>query len=54
MLFIPIILEKGEEMITVIEDRQPTLEEAQKIVGGNVEMVHSPTEPEWQILVNEE
>ena len=54
MLFIPIILEKGEEMITVIEDRQPTLEEAQKIVGGYVEMVHSPTEPEWQILVNEE
>ena len=41
-------------MITVIEDRQPTLEEAQKIVGGLVEMVHSPTEPEWQILVNEE
>ena len=29
-------------MITVFEDRQPTLEEAQKIVGGYVEMVHSP------------
>tara|TARA_R100001440_G_scaffold32872_1_gene51695 strand:+ start:542 stop:808 length:267 start_codon:yes stop_codon:yes gene_type:complete len=54
MLFIPIILEKGEEMITVLENKQPTLEEAQGIVGGLVEMVHSPTEPEWQILVNEE
>ncbi len=41
-------------MITVIENKQPTLEEAQGIVGGLVEMVHSPTEPEWQILVNEE
>ena len=41
-------------MITVMEDKKPTLEEAQKIVGGLVEMVHSPTEPEWQILVNEE
>ena len=41
-------------MITVFEDRQPTLEEAQKIVGGLVEMVHSPSEPDWQILVNEE
>jgi|TARA_R100001129_G_scaffold178940_1_gene155260 hypothetical protein len=41
-------------MITVFEDRQPTLEEAQKIVGGYVEMVRSPSEPDWQILVNEE
>ena len=41
-------------MITVFEDRQPTLEEAQKIVGGLVEMVRSPSEPDWQILVNEE
>jgi len=41
-------------MITVFEDNQPTLQEAQKIVGGLVEMVHSPSEPDWQILVNEE
>jgi len=54
MLFIPIILEKGKIMITVFEDNQPTLQEAQKIVGGLVEMVHSPSEPDWQILVNEE
>lgn len=41
-------------MITVFEDRQPTLEEAQKIVGGLVQMVSSPEQPTWQILVNEE
>ena len=41
-------------MITVMEDKKPTLEEAQKIVGGLVEMVHSPKQPDWQILVNEE
>ena len=41
-------------MITVFEDRQPTLAEAQEIVGGLVEMVRSPTKPDWQILVNEE
>jgi len=40
-------------MITVFEERQPTLEEAQQIVGGLVEMVRSPTKPDWQILVNE-
>ena len=41
-------------MITVMEDKQPTLQEAQKIVGGLVEMVSSPKQPDWQILVNEE
>lgn len=41
-------------MITVFEDRKPTLSEAQEIVGGLVEMVRSPTKPDWQILVNEE
>jgi hypothetical protein len=41
-------------MITVFEERKPTLEEAQQIVGGLVEMVRSPTKPDWQILVNEE
>jgi len=46
MLIIPTILEKGNIMITVFEDNQPTLEEAQKIVGGLVEMVHSPSEPD--------
>ena len=54
MLIVPTILEKGKIMITVFEDRQPTLQEAQKIVGGLVEMVRSPLEPDWQILVNEE
>mgnify|MGYP003133662086 FL=1 len=41
-------------MIKTFEDRQPTLQEAQKIVGGLVEMVRSPTNPDIQILVNEE
>lgn len=41
-------------MITVFEERKPTLEEAQQIVGGFVEIVRSPTKPDWQILVNEE
>lgn len=41
-------------MIAVFETKQPTLEEAQGIVGGYVELVRSPTRPEWQILVNEE
>ena len=41
-------------MITVMEDKKPTLKEAQKIVGGLVEMVHSHKQPDWQILVNEE
>ncbi len=41
-------------MIKTFEDRQPTLQEAQKIVGGFVEMVRSPTNPDIQILVNEE
>ena len=54
MVQIPITLEKGKIMITVMEDKQPTLQEAQKIVGGLVEMVRSPKQPEWQILVNEE
>jgi len=41
-------------MIHEFEDRRPTLEEAQRLVGGLVEMVRSPTQPEWQVLVNEE
>lgn len=41
-------------MIHEFEDRRPTLEEAQRLVGGLVEMVRSPTQPDWQILVNEE
>tara|TARA_R110002153_G_scaffold144589_2_gene295820 strand:- start:752 stop:979 length:228 start_codon:yes stop_codon:yes gene_type:complete len=41
-------------MLHVFEDTAPTLKEAQSIVGGLVEIVRSPTNPEWQILVNEE
>ena len=47
-------------MITVFEDRQPTLEEAQKIVGGLVEMItlprnsDKPMNQDIQVLVNEE
>ena len=41
-------------MIHVFEDRKPSLEEAQGLVGGLVEMVRSPTHQDWQILVNEE
>jgi len=41
-------------MIHVFEDKKPTLEEAQALVGGLVEMVRSPTDQEIQILVNEE
>jgi len=41
-------------MIHVFEDRAPTLEEAQKLVGGLVELVRSPEHRDWQILVNEE
>lgn len=41
-------------MIHEFEDRRPTLEEAQRLVGGLVEMVRSPTQPDWQVLVNEE
>lgn len=41
-------------MIHVFEDRRPSLEEAQELVGGLVQMVRSPTKQDWQILVNEE
>ena len=41
-------------MIHVFEERAPTLEEAQKLVGGLVQLVYSPENPDWQILVNEE
>ena len=41
-------------MIHVFEERAPTLEEAQELVGGLVQLVHSPDNPDWQILVNEE
>ena len=41
-------------MIHVFEDRAPTLKEAQKLVGGLVELVRSPEHRDWQILVNEE
>ncbi len=41
-------------MIKTFEHKQPTLEAAQEMVGGMVEMVRSPTNPDIQILVNEE
>ena len=41
-------------MIHVFEERAPTLEEAQKLVGGLVQLVLSPEHDDWQILVNEE
>ena len=41
-------------MITTFEDRKPTLEEAQGIVGGYVEMVLLPKDINVQVLVNEE
>mgnify|MGYP003656708642 FL=1 len=41
-------------MITTFEHKQPTLAAAQEMVGGMVEMVRSPTNPDIQILVNEE
>jgi len=41
-------------MITTFEHKQPTLEAAQEMVGSMVEMVRSPTNPDIQILVNEE
>ena len=41
-------------MIHVFETKAPSLDRAQELVGGLVEMVRSPTDPEIQILVNEE
>tara|TARA_R100000935_G_scaffold35163_1_gene55935 strand:- start:684 stop:911 length:228 start_codon:yes stop_codon:yes gene_type:complete len=41
-------------MIHVFEDKKPTLDEAQALVGGLVEMVRSPDNSDIQILVNEE
>lgn len=41
-------------MIHTFEDEQPTLKKVQGLVGGLVEMVHSPTNPDIQVLVNEE
>ena len=43
-------------MITVFDKKEdrPSLEKAQELVGGLVEMVHLPHRPELQVLVNEE
>tara|TARA_R110002167_G_scaffold3476_1_gene16982 strand:- start:2348 stop:2581 length:234 start_codon:yes stop_codon:yes gene_type:complete len=43
-------------MLKVFEtlETKPTLKQAQEIVGGIVEMVHSPSDPDIQVLVNEE
>jgi len=45
---------KEKKMIHVFEKTGPTLTEAQGLVGGNVEMVRSPSDPDIQIIVNEE
>ena len=37
-----------------ISDERPSLEKAQELVGGLVEIVKSPSNPDIQILVNEE
>ena len=52
----PSLVKKGETMITVFDKKEdrPSLEKAQELVGGLVEMVRSPDNPTWQILVNEE
>ena len=41
-------------MIHVFDTEKPSLERAQELVGGLVEMVRSPTDPDIQVLVNEE
>lgn len=41
-------------MIYVFDKLPPSLEVAQELVGGLVQLVHSPENPDWQILVNEE
>jgi hypothetical protein len=48
------IYKKENSMIHVFNEEAPSLERAQELVGGLVEMVRSPTDPEIQILVNEE
>ena len=41
-------------MIHVFKTKAPSLDRAQELVGGLVEMVRSPTDPDIQVLVNEE
>ena len=41
-------------MIHFFKDKQPTLEEAQAIVGGLVEMVPLMNPQKMQLLINEE
>jgi|TARA_R110000824_G_scaffold72141_2_gene184273 hypothetical protein len=41
-------------MIHVFDTKAPSLERAQELVGGFVEMVRSPTDQDIQVLVNEE
>jgi hypothetical protein len=45
---------RRNKMIHIFEDKKPTLEEAQSLVDGYVEMVRSPVHGDIQILVNEE
>jgi hypothetical protein len=48
------ISHRRKDMIHVFETKAPSLERAQELVGGLVEMVRSPTDPDIQVLVNEE
>ena len=43
-------------MIITFENKKdrPSLKKAQELVGGLVEIVRSPDNPTWQVLVNEE
>ena len=41
-------------MIHTFEKEAPSLERAQELVGGLVELVRTPTNPDIQVLVNEE
>jgi hypothetical protein len=52
----PSLIKKEKVMITVFDKKEdrPSLQKAQELVGSLVEIVRSPDNPTWQILVNEE
>jgi|TARA_X000001382_G_C3111505_1_gene160069 hypothetical protein len=52
----PSLIKKETVMITVFDKKEdrPSLQKAQELVGGLVEIVRSPDNPTWQVLVNEE
>jgi hypothetical protein len=55
-MIVPPLPENGEREIVEFHDAEerPSLEQAQAIVGGYVEMIVPPHNPHIQILVNEE